>query len=204
MSDEPIGIRNWLSPASLERLAILAEEMGEALQIVGKILRHGWHSEHPSVPGVSNVEWLERELGDVLAAIRLLSLSGDVRTKEIFAHEAEKLRKFKLGSAYLKHQPSELLAAIDIGNCARTAKAAEYIPTAEFSMVEKLIRQPAGLPEAGMVIAEVHRFYWKTGSRAIELDSRRLKISFAGVIGGQWMETWYERKESGKPFERVL
>ena len=32
---------NRLSPAEYERLAILAEEMGEAQQALGKIMRHG-------------------------------------------------------------------------------------------------------------------------------------------------------------------
>jgi hypothetical protein len=32
---------NELSDAEVERLAILAEEMGEAQQCIGKILRHG-------------------------------------------------------------------------------------------------------------------------------------------------------------------
>ena len=33
---------NELSPAEVERLAILAEEMGEAIQVIGKVLRHGY------------------------------------------------------------------------------------------------------------------------------------------------------------------
>ena len=33
---------NQLTPAETERLAILAEECGEVIQAVGKILRHGY------------------------------------------------------------------------------------------------------------------------------------------------------------------
>lgn len=38
---------NRLTPAEAERLALLAEECGEAIQAIGKILRHGYESNHP-------------------------------------------------------------------------------------------------------------------------------------------------------------
>ncbi len=38
---------NRLTPAEAERLAMLAEEAAEVIQIVGKILRHGYASYHP-------------------------------------------------------------------------------------------------------------------------------------------------------------
>lgn len=64
---------NGLSPAQAERLALLAEEMGEALQAIGKVLRHGYRSTHPDFPnGPNNRDVLEREIGDVLCALRLL------------------------------------------------------------------------------------------------------------------------------------
>lgn len=40
---------NNLTAAEQERLAILAEEMGEALQIIGKIIRHGYESYNPTL-----------------------------------------------------------------------------------------------------------------------------------------------------------
>lgn len=55
---------NQLTPAEIERLALLAEEMGEAIQAIGKVLRHGYESCHPTT-GISNRETLTRELGDV-------------------------------------------------------------------------------------------------------------------------------------------
>jgi NTP pyrophosphatase (non-canonical NTP hydrolase) len=196
--EEPIGIRNWVSPASTERLAILAEEMGEALQIIGKILRHGWYATHPDEPATPNNELLEREMGDVMAAVRLHTLSGDLNPGQIFHHTKTKLRKFKLGGADLRRQPADLLAGIELG-----PEKTEYIPTGDRSSVEKLYHQPAGFEGEGSIIAEVHRFFWKTGSRAIEIDSRRLKMEFAGLIGGKWTETRYERKAPGEPFERI-
>ena len=56
---------NGLTPAETERLAMLAEECAEVIQIVGKILRHGYESHHPDTPDVSNRFLLRRELLDV-------------------------------------------------------------------------------------------------------------------------------------------
>lgn len=56
---------NKLTPAQAERLAMLAEECGEVIQIVGKILRHGYDSCHPKNPKVTNRELLGRELLDL-------------------------------------------------------------------------------------------------------------------------------------------
>lgn len=56
---------NELTPAETERLAILAEEMGETIQVIGKILRHGYDSRNPleGKTGWTNRANLEKELG---------------------------------------------------------------------------------------------------------------------------------------------
>ena len=41
---------NKLTPAEDERLAMLAEECAEVIQIVSKIQRHGYDSWHPDDP----------------------------------------------------------------------------------------------------------------------------------------------------------
>lgn len=69
---------NNLTPGQAERLAILTEELGEAQQAIGKILRHGYFSTHP-VGGENNREALERELGDVSYAITTLCATEDLR-----------------------------------------------------------------------------------------------------------------------------
>ena len=51
---------NKLTPAEAERLAMLAEECGEVVQIVGKILRHGYDSQHPD----GNTAALDRYLAE--------------------------------------------------------------------------------------------------------------------------------------------
>lgn len=77
MSDFSTG----LTLAETERLALLLEEMGEAQQVIGKILRHGYESVNPDLPppaGDTNRANLERELGDVLVAIDMLLDNDDI------------------------------------------------------------------------------------------------------------------------------
>lgn len=59
---------NDLRPAQAERLALLVEEMGESLQAIGKVLRHGLDSRHPD-GGPTNRKLLEKELGHVQHAV---------------------------------------------------------------------------------------------------------------------------------------
>lgn len=91
---------NNLTPAQVERLALAAEEMGEAIQVIGKILRHGLMSAHPE-SGVLNQTLLEMELGDVLYAIELMQMKGDVKAVGLAGgKEAKRIRVRK----YLHHQ----------------------------------------------------------------------------------------------------
>jgi NTP pyrophosphatase (non-canonical NTP hydrolase) len=78
------GFSTELTLAETERLALLLEEMGEAQQIIGKILRHGYASKNPFYPdGETNRELLTRELGDVLVAIDFLTENGDVKMDDL-------------------------------------------------------------------------------------------------------------------------
>ncbi|OAN76675.1 hypothetical protein A8B82_14850 [Sulfitobacter sp. EhC04] len=61
---------NNLTPAEAERLAMLAEECAEVIQIVGKILRHGYDSHHPDNPATDNRDLLAKEITDVAAVTR--------------------------------------------------------------------------------------------------------------------------------------
>lgn len=70
---------NRLTPTQAELLALLAEECGELVQAIGKTLRHGLDSVNPLLPpgtGRSNRGWLEKEMGDVRAAMILLCEAG--------------------------------------------------------------------------------------------------------------------------------
>lgn len=95
---------NGLSPAEHERLAILSEELGEAQQAIGKILRHGYESSNPDVAPknrVSNRVMLEKELGDVAFAIAFLGEASDVSRAMIWQYADEKRERIK---PYLHHQ----------------------------------------------------------------------------------------------------
>jgi len=63
---------NQLTPAEAERLAMLAEECGEVIQVIGKILRHGYDSYHPVNPSATNRQLLGRELTDLYAVASAL------------------------------------------------------------------------------------------------------------------------------------
>lgn len=77
MSDP--SFTNGLTAAEAERLALLLEELGEAQQVIGKVLRHGYESVNPLYPeSDTNRARLENELGDVLVAIDFLLDYGDI------------------------------------------------------------------------------------------------------------------------------
>ena len=89
---------NQLTPAEAERLAMLAEECGEVIQVVGKILRHGYESTHPE-GGPTNRQTLEHELGDIKACISRLS-EQDIDKQQVLWHQFQKLSN----QQYLHHQ----------------------------------------------------------------------------------------------------
>lgn len=91
---------NQLTPAEAERLALLLEELGEAAQAIGKILRHGYESRHPD-GGPTNREALERECGDVRHAMIRLCDEGDLSRREI--HERANI-KAQTVLRYMHHQ----------------------------------------------------------------------------------------------------
>lgn len=102
------GNFNRLTPAELERLAILGEELGEAQQIIGKILRHGYESYDPTIPvpedenPVINRWMLEKELGDALWIMRTMCASHDISGERI---EKASIEKGPRAAKYLHHQP---------------------------------------------------------------------------------------------------
>jgi NTP pyrophosphatase (non-canonical NTP hydrolase) len=89
-----------LSAAEIERLAVLAEECGEAVQAVGKVLRHGYQSSSP-FGRAPNRLGLEREMGDVRAAIERMIAAGDVRGSSVYYYRCRKLDN---GGKWMHHQ----------------------------------------------------------------------------------------------------
>lgn len=92
---------NQLTPAEAERLALLAEECSEVIQIVGKILRHGLSSWHPDDEmQKANRALLETELGHVRAAAELMQKAGTISGEHIELECASKLSRV---GRYLHH-----------------------------------------------------------------------------------------------------
>jgi hypothetical protein len=92
---------NQLSPAEAERLAILAEECAEVIQVVGKILRHGYDSFHPGDAGrTTNRALLENEIGHVRAITQMMVKGEDVCDLEIQKGSLVKLERV---DRYLHH-----------------------------------------------------------------------------------------------------
>lgn len=93
---------NQLSPAQSERLTIVAEECGEVVQAIGKILRHGYGSVHPAdTDGPNNRERLERELGDLRAVVQMMLDAGDVEPLAVQQYAISKASRMR---PYLHHQ----------------------------------------------------------------------------------------------------
>lgn len=93
---------NQLTPAEAERLAYLLEELGEAQQAIGKILRHGYEFRNPDNEAhINNRFDLERELADIMSAVDLMHRNGDID-----AHWIDELRKDKT-YRYMHHQEFE-------------------------------------------------------------------------------------------------
>jgi len=91
---------NKLTPAEAERLSILLEEMGEAIQIIGKIQRHGYASHHPE-GGPNNRVLLEVELGHVIFAYKLMIARTDLNKTNIVRNICNKKMTV---SKYTHHQ----------------------------------------------------------------------------------------------------
>lgn len=90
---------NRLTPAQAERLAMLAEECGEVIQIVGKIFRHGLMSCHPETHA-SNKALLTLEMTDLMAVMGMVESHGESYSIEAPAIATATARKL----AYSHHQ----------------------------------------------------------------------------------------------------
>ena len=90
-----------MNEAQIERLAIATEECGEVSQVVGKILRHGYNSYHPSdVDKTTNRQNLEKELGDILWIMDVMVREEDISMENIL--KFKQMKKEKSGK-YLHH-----------------------------------------------------------------------------------------------------
>ena len=99
---------NGLTPAEAERLAILAEECGEIVQIVMKALRHGLDFHHPET-GETNRLAVEREIGDLHAITMRMVAAGDINDAVIEDFSERKHRRI---ARWTHHQPDSTFGAV--------------------------------------------------------------------------------------------
>ena len=92
---------NKLTPAEAERLALLAEEAAEVIQVIGKVLRHGYRSVHPN-GGPHNRDLLADEIGDLMAALEMMQDARDLSVQRIAFARLDKLERC---AQYMHHQP---------------------------------------------------------------------------------------------------
>lgn len=93
---------NGLTSAEDERLAILLEECGEAIQVIGKINRHGYNNFDPTkLSPPTNRQMLEKELADISVAMKMMIEACDLSAEAIAFHESVKRESIK---PYLHHQ----------------------------------------------------------------------------------------------------
>lgn len=90
---------NGLTEGEAERLAMLAEECGEIVQMVGKVLRHGYDSSHPD-GGLTNRNLLRAECRDAVAVINMMTDQMDFDGWDFRALSVATERKLK----YSHHQ----------------------------------------------------------------------------------------------------
>ena len=89
-----------LAPEEIERLAVLGAECGELIQFACKVLLHGWDGASP-FNGKPNQVQVEREAGDVLAAIDAMVQAGELRWREVAAWRG---KKAAVGQKWMHHQ----------------------------------------------------------------------------------------------------
>jgi hypothetical protein len=90
------GPANKLTYAQIERLAKLAEECGEVVQMVGKILVHGYESYHPRDEAkTTNRMLLEGEMGNIAQMFDMMIDAGDVSEENI--NLSAELKKATIG-----------------------------------------------------------------------------------------------------------
>lgn len=110
---------NKLYPSELERLAMLAEELGETQVAIGKIMRHGYESRDPTDskhPG--NRAALAGEIGDVLGEIYRLLKHGDVDDRIV---DARRRMRVDASEPYTHHQsPGSSIPKKACSLCERT------------------------------------------------------------------------------------
>lgn len=92
-----------LTPAQIELLALLSEQLGGAVQAVGEVLRHGYDKSDPAKhDGVTSRSRLETALGNVRATMIMLCQSEGVSKEQIHFMADYKTEQVKKHLRYQK------------------------------------------------------------------------------------------------------
>jgi NTP pyrophosphatase (non-canonical NTP hydrolase) len=84
---------NNLSPEEAERLDWLAEECAEVIKAISKIKRHGYESSNPHDPDHKGNRYdLQLEIADVIKAVGLMDLEGDIYLDTFLNRNGGKLK----------------------------------------------------------------------------------------------------------------
>ena len=85
-----------LTPAQIELLALLSEQLGGAVQAVGEVLRHGYDKSDPAKhDGATSRGKLETALGNVRATMIMLCESEGVSKEQIHFMADYKIEQVK-------------------------------------------------------------------------------------------------------------
>jgi hypothetical protein len=98
---------NRLTPAEAEALALLAEECAEVQHIICKTLRHGLWSTHPDNPGISNHDELQKEVGDLMAAVRIAEVQKLIEWRRVISNRDAKMNRVERFLHHAKVWPAE-------------------------------------------------------------------------------------------------
>lgn len=96
-----------LSAAEDERLTNLEEECAEVIAAICKVKRHGWKAKDGTTGRIyNNRADVEKELGDLIATVRLAVAGRDVDCDSINARTPIKLAQL---ARYTHHQRKQIL-----------------------------------------------------------------------------------------------
>jgi tRNA A37 methylthiotransferase MiaB len=87
-----------MDAALTEALNLLQEECGELIVISSKVKRFGAQSENPEQPGLTALDRLIQEIGDVQCLMHLVQQYLSITDHELMQAREQKLAKLKIFS----------------------------------------------------------------------------------------------------------
>lgn len=98
----PVPKRNGLSEKREEVLFLLAEDLGEALAAIKRVVDDGYGRCDDK--GVNNRNNLEISLGRVLGTITLLEAVGDINYEAVFAYRQQRVERTREYLRYVEEK----------------------------------------------------------------------------------------------------